>query len=239
VTTSTLTTEKGSFEPFGQDYSSAQDNGVFLRFPGQRDDASWSGSSVEGGYYNAFRWYQHETGGYSRPDPLLIRRGVRPLLYAGANPLAFVDPLGLVEFSLNVQEEPGSFYATYKNCPHGFGALNYACTKVDVNLGCTCVCAGDGKFKPSISIRVDLTGFYPTDLGGVGSPEFSLGEEYKHVLFNTVLAIGARLEAERLEKKRYGSKTVCYAACGLFVAKYFGAFGLSGGAVHQAWPHPW
>ena len=33
---------QGGFEPFEQDYNGAQAAGVFLRFPGQWDDAAWS-----------------------------------------------------------------------------------------------------------------------------------------------------------------------------------------------------
>jgi hypothetical protein len=43
-----------------------------------------------------YRWYQPGVGSYSRPDPLgLIQGDPNPYLYALANPLGFLDSLGL------------------------------------------------------------------------------------------------------------------------------------------------
>ena len=36
----------GGFEPLGADYSRAQAAGVFVRFPGQREDSTWEESGV-------------------------------------------------------------------------------------------------------------------------------------------------------------------------------------------------
>ena len=61
----------GGFEPFGEDWNGAGSAGVFLRFPGQWDDAAW----VEAGlgaevYYNLYRWYEPQIGRYTKVDPL-------------------------------------------------------------------------------------------------------------------------------------------------------------------------
>ena len=70
----------GGFEPFGRDWlagtpEGAQENGVFLRFPGQWVDETWMEASLGAGLtYNVHRWYQNSTAQYSRPDPLTLGR---------------------------------------------------------------------------------------------------------------------------------------------------------------------
>ena len=88
-------TWQGGFEPFGDDYSAAQAAGVFLRLPGQWDDDAWLGTT-EGTelYYNLYRWYEYGTGRYTRTDPLGQQGDSHPYVYAVANPLLFIDPLG-------------------------------------------------------------------------------------------------------------------------------------------------
>lgn len=63
---------QGGFEPFGGDYSRAQNAGVLLRFPGQWNDSSWDAvfGTESGMHYNVHRWYEYETGRYTRVDPL-------------------------------------------------------------------------------------------------------------------------------------------------------------------------
>jgi hypothetical protein len=43
------------------------------------------------------RWYEHQTGRYTQPDPLRIDSNgeVNPYLYAQADPMFWIDPLGL------------------------------------------------------------------------------------------------------------------------------------------------
>jgi len=96
------TTWLGGFEPFGHDWqtgaASAGANGVFLRLPGQWVDSIWEdatlGTEV---FYNVHRWYENGTGRYARTDPLVLRPDPQSnvYLYANANPLRFLDPLGL------------------------------------------------------------------------------------------------------------------------------------------------
>jgi RHS repeat-associated protein len=63
-----------------------------LRFPGQYFDAE------TGLHYNYFRDYEPVTGRYVEPDPIGLRGGPNPFLYAGANSLKFIDPFGLKNF---------------------------------------------------------------------------------------------------------------------------------------------
>lgn len=94
---------RGGFEPFGADWqagtaSGAQENGVFLRLPGQWDDSVWREASLGASiYYNVHRWFTPGTGRYSRPDPALRPLIGRLYLYAKSNPLFNYDPLGLHE----------------------------------------------------------------------------------------------------------------------------------------------
>ena len=86
----------GGFEPFGADYSGASNAGVFLRFPGQWGDGSWSESNAGAEtFYNLHRWYLSTLGDYSRPDPLGLEGGSHPYDYGLANPATFTDPAGL------------------------------------------------------------------------------------------------------------------------------------------------
>jgi RHS repeat-associated protein len=60
-----------------------------LRFPGQY----WDDESKLS--YNYFRSYQPGQGRYTQFDPIGLAGGWNGYLYAGANPLLFVDPFGL------------------------------------------------------------------------------------------------------------------------------------------------
>ncbi len=88
---------QGGFDPYGEDYASAMEAGVFLRFPGQWVDETWSDSTDL--YYNVNRWYDPDTGRYSQADPLGMfppeRATSNLFVYALGNPLSNYDPLGL------------------------------------------------------------------------------------------------------------------------------------------------
>jgi len=46
-------------------------------------------------HYNYFRYYDPATGRYITSDPIGLDRGLNAYLYANANPLFFIDPMGL------------------------------------------------------------------------------------------------------------------------------------------------
>jgi RHS repeat-associated protein len=95
------------FEPFGRDWQAgtlngAQENGVFLRFPGQWFDETWAEASLGAEVaHNLHRWYEWMTGRYSKPDPWGIDRpdGISQWYgYGESRPMLFVDPEGLFSF---------------------------------------------------------------------------------------------------------------------------------------------
>ncbi len=73
----------------------AQKFDLKLRLPGQVHD-------VETGLnQNYFRDYDPELGRYTTPDPMGLAGDVNPYVYAGANPLTNVDPLGLYQSDIH------------------------------------------------------------------------------------------------------------------------------------------
>ena len=101
----------GGFEPFGRDFTSpsAQTSGIFLRLPGQSDDATWDTAHLGSGvYYNLNRWYESGTGRYAMPDPVKLGE---PYVYVRGNPLTATDRLGLFRVAENCDcagpQDPG------------------------------------------------------------------------------------------------------------------------------------
>ncbi len=77
-------------EPFGSGLASAHSGIDYApRFPGQYYDQE------SGLHYNYFRSYNPATGRYTASDPIGLEGGVSTYLYAGANPLSWVDRSGL------------------------------------------------------------------------------------------------------------------------------------------------
>ncbi len=91
----------GGFEPFGADWQAgtpadAQENGIFLRFPGQWLDDTWTRASGSTSlFYNVHRWYQPKVGIYGRVDPAGLRGDPHPFSYVGSNPMGSTDLFGL------------------------------------------------------------------------------------------------------------------------------------------------
>ncbi len=80
---------QGGFEPFGAGWN-VVDTGVFLRFPGQWSDDSWSVAAKDV-YYNLYRWLSPTKGSYLSPEPLTLLRPRANFLYAFNAPLTHAD----------------------------------------------------------------------------------------------------------------------------------------------------
>lgn len=91
-----LTDETGTvvwaaqYDPFG--HASVQSDTVSNsnRLPGQFVDAE------TGFQYNHFRDYEPSTGRYLQSDPIRLNGGINTYLYVNANPIRFIDPMGLL-----------------------------------------------------------------------------------------------------------------------------------------------
>jgi RHS repeat-associated protein len=91
-----------SGEAFGNDKPIEDpdgDNVLFvldMRYPGQQYD------SASGFNYNYFRDYDPSVGRYVQSDPIGLGGGISTYGYVGGNPMFGIDPLGLVEPSLEL-----------------------------------------------------------------------------------------------------------------------------------------
>ena len=88
---------RARYAPFGRVLAIEAQAGfaLALRLPGQHEDAA------TGLHYNDHRWYDPDTGRYLSPDPLGLRGGPNPYVYAGNDPMTRVDPSGLLLFAFD------------------------------------------------------------------------------------------------------------------------------------------
>ena len=88
------------YKPFGEATVTVSTITNNLRFPGQYYDAE------TGTLYNYFRDYNPVTGKYIESDPIGLRGGINLYVYVGNNPLSFVDPYGLRNYTILDVPEP-------------------------------------------------------------------------------------------------------------------------------------
>ena len=75
-------------EPFGRARILLETVRLDLRLPGQWFDEE------TGTHYNYYRDYDPDQGRYMTSDPIGLSGGVNTYLYAFADPLSLIDPLG-------------------------------------------------------------------------------------------------------------------------------------------------
>ena len=80
-------------DAFGRTSITSSGPVVRLRFPGQID------YGYAGIYYNYYRDYDSNTGRYLESDPIGLSGGGNPYTYVGNQPINFIDPMGLIEWS--------------------------------------------------------------------------------------------------------------------------------------------
>ncbi len=203
---------EGGFEPFGADYAGASAAGVFLRFPGQWNDATWAESGAGGEVvYNVHRWYQPSNGRFSRPDPIYNPLREAHYSYVFNRPLNGTDPLGLVAlFVKPAIDHPVSFDDMRNNFCKAGGTFVLGCTKVLFSVDCKCECSGE-RYRARVTIKAGFDVYYPVGTGY--SPEKIRNEEYKHVNTSTRYLQNLAGSAAGLERARYRRKSVCEKDC--------------------------
>ncbi|MEQ1454690.1 RHS repeat-associated core domain-containing protein [Acinetobacter seifertii] len=146
---------------FGVGLPSVQTVTFNLRFPGQYYD------EVTKQHYNHNRFYNPVLGRYVEPDRIGLKGGLNPYIYAGANPITFVDATGLAnEYNVgnnrNAIEKiaPQSLGGNYHARVDSYNLNNQRTFEVHVyrKQGTKLIEQGiwnaDGSFKPKHDIKV-------------------------------------------------------------------------------------
>jgi RHS repeat-associated protein len=94
-----------------------------FRWPGQYEDEE------TGLYYNRFRYYDPEAGGYVSQDPIGLIGGLRPHKYAH-DPVVWLDPLGLTCKGKDDKDKPHALWS-------GEGSMQAAQQWAEKNGGVT------------------------------------------------------------------------------------------------------
>ena len=222
---------QGGLEPFGEDWNGASDAGIFLRLPGQWEDATWSNPRLPSGLaYNLMRWYDAATGGYTRPDPLGVDGGDATVYsYAVRNPLLNSDPLGL----LPVVYKPLPNREVQRKCGK---KTALGCTKANFRADCECVCI-DGKWYPRTSVRQTgpMEVYYSNDCY---DPEKIRQEEDRHVRQFEESFENSQEIARDFARRQKDNKMQCESTCQLFYRKVAGEIGSPWHWFIDA-THPW
>ena len=91
---------QASYLPFGEISVEKEQENLNLRFQGQYHDQE---SDL---YYNDHRYYQPKWGRYITADPSGLNGGMNRYAYANANPVMFIDPLGLSPCGVAREDAP-------------------------------------------------------------------------------------------------------------------------------------
>lgn len=174
--------------------SKVSSESIDIRFSGQYYD---HGTGLA---YNYNRYYDADVGRYLRADPLGLNGGINVYLYGNANPIRFVDPLGLFAWQ-------GKFFYFGGSEVLGAGRFIY-------NLISECI---DGK---QVQVRVEVNvagvdiGFPVSGVGGHLEFEDSrsapdpaaFGTEFLYVGVSASWGIGIALSAASFDAGTIQSK---------------------------------
>ena len=123
-------------ENFAEDNNSASRPYCPIRFQGQ-----WWDKEIELAY-NRYRYYDPTSGSFISQDPIRLLGGTNFYSYA-PNPIAWIDPLGLVNAPASLPNEPGIYVVTNGNTSYVGSA----------GMGS----AGDGTFKQGMYDRLSAS----------------------------------------------------------------------------------
>ncbi len=223
---------RAEHEPYGSVYAlRSYDRHQPLRFPGQEAEQLGTGANgVTERSYNVHRWYRAGWGRYTQADPIGIEGDLNLLSYASGDPLAIVDPFGL----LPVVFKPRPNREVQKICKSD-SALG--CTKPLFRVDCTCHCA-EGTWVPSVSVRLKepIPVYYSTDCY---DPSKIRHEELRHVLvydksFEEVVQM-----TRELGQKNFKTQFACESACGVFFNRAFNEIDSHLTQWFIDFTHPW
>ena len=143
-------------EPYGvgAPTSGVSPNGVSvtynLRFPGQVYDAE------TGLNYNYFRDYNPQTGRYVESDPIGLKAGVNTFAYAGAGPIHYVDPRGLLTAVIVGLPTSGNPFGHVAIAFSGEGIYSFG-TNTPLGASLTDYLATQSSYRNSEVILLDTT----------------------------------------------------------------------------------
>lgn len=219
---------KGEEFPFGAFYppSVSGSSSTSLRFPGQYDEGN-------GLYENHWRAFLTHLGRYTQADPISVAGGTNLYVYVANDPLAYVDPLGLVTWNQQGPAyHPSDWDTVFRNCKDWRA---HGCTGSIVSAYCGCFCETGGGYGANVSLNMNTNVWVRND-----DPHFPLKqllfEERKHVLVDTARFRWAIGRAERLESRSFSTPSDCDDACKAFYETTYNDF--HDNWVHKYNPHP-
>jgi len=134
---------EGVYSPFGEVSLVVDEVENNLRFSGQYADRE------SGLHYNYFRYYNSIIGRYDQHDPIGLEGGLNGYLYANANPLRYIDPLGLIVCKCAARQT-GARVNNGKICTYYCSCVDCGNIEIKVSAGSSdsALCRGQADWGP-------------------------------------------------------------------------------------------